>query len=659
MPDQNLTVVDSQPLPTPELSVVKSEPTADQLKAAHSDFQGMISDFRDKHPVASQFVLGIPDAIQGIGAGVVGTGVGAYDLARKIPGASSILPEPSADLRAATVAPPSVGGWLGKALEQGAEFMIPGAIEGDALRSIPAIGRIAAEAANAGGVAALQSGGDPTAMGLAAATGGVLGGIGEGAQALVNKGITPALTAAPRPLSQDAIALAQREGIPLNQGALGGSRAVQSAERLLGNTVAPDQYEALTAAQQKGQNAFADKMASGMSVSPYQAGQGTLDKIIKYGADRTSLGRQAYSDLEAIQNDPANLRSVPTGTQPSRLFGPGNSGQLTQTPVMEDIALPVDMRPAKASLKPIYDELSTRLTPAQRQYSPSLQAIKNILDDKDFVPASAADDNLSALKAIQRENGPSPKAKFLVARTIDAVSPAVDKAVAQAGPDAVKALQDGRAAWADKYKAIDLIKDIGGSAKGDSGQVAIADHLTTPRDARFPDLKRVLDVAPDAKEDIGKYAMAKVFGKSLENDGQYTSPATAANNWNRLGDKTKAALFEPEHIKDIDSFMELSKRLAENPNSSGSGLISALKDAGIGIMTANPKTGAAFGVGRQLAKVLYNPEGATALNQFLKAAPGSQERSIAGSIVRSVAEEAAGKIATPDDGVIRATISKP
>jgi hypothetical protein len=659
MPDQNLTVVDSQPLPTPALSVVKSEPTPEQLNAAHGDFQNMISDFREKHPIASQFVLGVPDLVGGIGSGVVSTGLGAYDLARKIPGASSVLPEPSASLRDAAVAPPSLLGKAGKFLEQGAEFMIPGAIEADAAKALPAIGRVAAEAANAGGVAALQSGGDPNAMAWAAGTGGLMSGVGEGAGALVRKGLTPALTAAPRPLSQEAIALAQKEGIPLNQGALGGSRAVQSTERLLGNTVAPDQYEALTAAQQQGQNAVADRMASGMSVSPYQAGQGTLDKIIKFGADRSALGRQAYSDLEAIENDPKNLKSVPTGTQPSRLYGPGNSGQLVQTPVNENIALPVDMRPAKANLKPIYDELSTRLTPAQRQYSPSLQAIKNILEDKDFVSASAADDNLSALKAIQREDGPSPKAKFLVARTIDAVSPAVDKAVSSAGPDAVQALQDGRAAWTDRYKAQDLIKDIGGSAKGDSGQVAVADHLTTPRDARYPDLKRVLDLAPEAKDDIGKYAMAKVFGKSLENEGQYTSPASAANNWNRLGDKTKAALFDPEHIKDVDSFMELSKRLAENPNTSGSGLISALKDAGIGILTANPKTGAAFGVGRQLAKVLYNPEGATALNALLKAPAGSQERSIAASVVKSIAEETAGKAATPDDGVIRATISKP
>jgi hypothetical protein len=79
------------------------------------------------------------------------------------------------------------------------------------------------------------------------------------------------------------------------------------------------------------------------------------------------------------------------------------NGNPVMTPVTQDVALPYDFRGVKQALKPIADEMQQQITPGQQQYSKALLAIRNILDGPDVVSASTADQNLSALKAIQRE----------------------------------------------------------------------------------------------------------------------------------------------------------------------------------------------------------------------------------------------------------------
>lgn len=628
---------------------------------ASSDFQSTIKDFRAKYPFWSQVALAVPDALGGIGSGAVGTGVGAYNLARKIPGMDSVLPPVSKNIQAATVPPPSVMGTVGNFAEHAAEFLAPGAIEGEALAKLPTAARIAGQVANDVGVTALQSGGDPTAMATAGATSGAMGAAGAAVGPLIRGTIGKVLKAAPSPLSQDAVDLAAREGIPVNQGAAGGSKTVQRAEQILGTTVAADKYENLIKGQQEGMNATADKLANGMTVTPFQAGQGTLGKLIDFSKDRAMQSSNAYDALAAIEADPKNIKSIPVGQKP--MMGQNGqpmldaSGNPLSTAITKNIALPVDISAAKAKLQPIRDLIMQELPVGQQQYSKGLHAIQQILDGPDVQPASIVDRNLSAIKQIERE-AVTPKTKFLANRALDALSPQVDKAVAAGGPDATKALQAGRSLWKDQAQTLDLIDSIGGNAKGTDGQVAVSDHLLTPRDANYPDLQRVLKVAPGARRDLADAAMGKVFGKSLENEGAYTSPARAADTWNRIGDQTKAALFEPQHVKDVDAFMSLSKRLSANPNPSGSGAVVAMVQAGLASI-AHPAAGvSAVAFGRPLAKVLFDPEGASALNALIKAKPGSQDQYIATSILKAMTQTSAEKISASDQQPIQASITK-
>lgn len=119
------------------------------------------------------------DLLRGVGAGAISTGVGAYNLARKIPGAENVLPPVDDFWKGAAQAPDSLGGKVGKFGEQAAEMMIPMSRVAKITDALPAAVRIGADALTAGGIAGVQSGGDPSAAATAALTQGALGAGGE------------------------------------------------------------------------------------------------------------------------------------------------------------------------------------------------------------------------------------------------------------------------------------------------------------------------------------------------------------------------------------------------------------------------------------------------------------------------------------------------
>jgi hypothetical protein len=113
----------------------------------------------------------VSNALAGAGAGVISTGVGAYNLARKIPGAAAILPAPNTYVQALTQAPAGPLGSTGKFLEQAAEFAVPAGIAADLTRGAGLAARVVTQALAGGGVSAVQSGGNPASIVTGAALG--------------------------------------------------------------------------------------------------------------------------------------------------------------------------------------------------------------------------------------------------------------------------------------------------------------------------------------------------------------------------------------------------------------------------------------------------------------------------------------------------------
>jgi hypothetical protein len=546
----------------------------------------------------------ISDTLAGIGAGVISTGVGAYNLARKIPGVDQVLPAPSPAVQAATQAPPGFFGGAGKFAEQTGEFALPMSKVAKAAELLPAVARVGAEAATAGGVAGVQTGGNPSAMAGTAATTGLLGGLGAMIPAGAKAALTRALASGMRPLSQAARDIAEKYGIPLDFGTSTGSQTAIAAGKVLGRTVAPDLYEPIVEARQAGLNTGASDIAGSYAIDKYEAGQNTINKMLSVAEDRKNTAQAEHANIAAHEADPANVQNVQVGMKPNPTMDPS---QPDTVPDMKPIGLPVDIRPTKAALSPLADEISRRMTPAALQANPGYAAIKNILSRPDALPASVAEADLGYLKSILRDS-PSAQARRIAHTAVDSLSQQIEDAVSQAGPDALNSLHNARSSWAEKSAIEETLGSLtNGDISGKTGQVDLVNKLTLPNDKSLPQLKQVLAVAPDAADEIGEaYLTNRVFQKASQQGNNFTNPTEAKNLFNQLGPRTRDALFTPQEQENLNGFLELAKRVTENPNPPNTGIINAMVK--MGALVSHPIAGGThFVLGRNLAKILYDP----------------------------------------------------
>jgi hypothetical protein len=614
--------------------------TDDQIRSAlngHAVEKGTHpQSFAEKIGIKNALLAAPFDALEGVGAGVMSTVRGASQIAHKVIPA---IPEVPAEY---AQAPDSLAGKAGKFAEQAGEFAIPGGLAAKASKGMGLLARAGAEGLAAGSVSALQTGGDPKAAAagaLAGAAGPAVGAAVRGAsRAIVVPAMDRLISESPRPLSDAAKGLAQRYGVPLTRGMEGGSKTTQAIEKTLGHTVAPDIYEPIIQEGQQGVRRMANDLTGNFAVDKFAAGDNTVQRILKVAEKHNSAAQQAYGTLEAIEADPANLKTITTGMKPSAVLDA--SGSPAMTPVTERVAVPVDVSEGKKQLLPIRDFIKQQLPVAQQQYSKGLHAIEQFIAGPNVVPASVAEANLSALKQIQRE-AVDGRVKALAGKVITSLSPAVDRAVAEAGPDAVEALRVGRQSWKAGAQALDVVDSLSGDVTGKTGQVTASQRLLKPGDASYPLIKKVLDIAPDSADDLGKSLLGQIFSKA--ENGDVTNALTASNLWNRIGTRTKAALYTPEHMKDITAALELARRVNENPNPSGTGIINSLLKLGV-LVTHPVGGGASIAAGRGLAKLLYEPEGAAALKVVLRGGPPAsigKAMSIISGIAAKSAESAA------------------
>ena len=422
----------------------------------------------------------------------------------------------------------------------------------------------------------------------------------------------------PRPLSPGATALAADLDVPLTRGMQGGSKTVQAAEKMLGHSVAPDLYEPLVQSAQQGVTAGAKNAAGGFATDRFTAGQNVLDSMLKEAQGHEDTAQTEYGNLRTAEADPENARTVQVGMKANPSQDPGAPERI---PDMQPVAMPTDIRPFKQAVAPFVDEVMRRMTPAQRNTDPGLSALQNILTRPDALPVSVAEADLGYLKDIQRSDA-TPQAKRLATIGANALQPAIDSAVSIAGPDAVRSLQTARGSWAARSSILDQVKGLANDTTGRTGQVLLANKLLQPADASYPALEQVLNVAPGAAQDLGKaYLTERVFKKVSQEGADFTNPTQAQNVWNQIGPRTKAALYTPDQITGMNDLLELAKRVAENPNPSGTGIINTLLK--MGVMLSHPVGGVAgFAIGRSVAKLLYYPDGMNALKTAV-AQPGT------------------------------------
>ena len=439
------------------------------------------------------------------------------------------------------------------------------------------------------------------------------------------------------PVEAAAVKFGQAQGIPVDAATATGNPAVQGiqalADRSLGGTLIAERAKA---AQQSALARTGESLASRAhptAVTAEQAGESVRTAIQAKIDQLHAAANDAYGDLRDIER--SNAVNVQTGTRSVDTGVLDASGKpiVRTTPVTETVTLPVQMGPVKAALKPIYDQLLKTMPIAQQQASKGLLAIKNIVEGPDVMSASAADQSLSAIKSVAREaDNPALRnvSQGLAAKAVGDLDIAVRKAVAQGGPDAVAALERGRALTRAKYQAADVLDTLSKEPVGTFNQA------TWAKDAGIARLRQVAREAPAAMAQIGRAYLDNLLEKATGRGG-FQGGASLLSSWEKLGPQTKAILFkDPGLVSDLDKFFLLAKKIAENPNPSGSAHLASLGAQAAGLFTFPLTTGAAeLGAGT-VSALMHSRAGVQLLTRGLamRSAPAIARAATGAQLVR-------------------------
>lgn len=307
-------------------------------------------------------VEGALDFLAGVGSGLVSSAAGLADIlvpdvvqpeamTKAIQGARDYAQQ----VREAS-APASAG----QSLEQFAEYFVPvpGTKKLDLMqKGAKGIVRRAAtsaarDALQAGGIAAVQSAGDPASVATAGLAGGAVGAAAGAAKGAISK--VAQLTEDVDPARAAAAQFGAREGIPVDPATRTGSPFLRHAKKFLtagpkapvAEELAQKQSEAFAAAGER----LVERAAKGRDVvSPAHTGQSVVGKLHGLLDQFAEVADQQWNGFRAA------LRV---------------SGQ----------TITVDRTPLINGLRPIYEKLSRTLTPAQKELSPAYKYLEEIME---------------------------------------------------------------------------------------------------------------------------------------------------------------------------------------------------------------------------------------------------------------------------------------
>ncbi|HXI43893.1 MAG TPA: hypothetical protein VNH83_28180 [Bryobacteraceae bacterium] len=607
----------------------------------------------------------------------------------------------------------------------------------------------------------------------------------------------PALATNPNPAEAAAVEFAQERGVPVDAGLATGNKYVQGAQALADKTTLPGAVISgrARAAQAAGMEKLGGELAGEAHAEPQvpesageathaavrQAAETEARALAQEGQDiaaqvhpepqspetagkavsgsltnRISALRNsadsAYDAFRELEQDPKNLKDVQTGTKITTKqvptgeedsFGmPTYGEQEIRTPIAEKMAIPTDVRGIKADLAPMLQDMEKWMEPARRNASAGYQAIKSIVNGPDFIPASQAEKGLGGLKALAREapsedlaNVSQGIGKNLAGRLQKQIDAAVQHT---AGPEALKALQEGRASHAQKMEVADVLdslrkepvqafnqstmagdagieklREIAQAAPGEiprigrawldhqmasasqvpgrfdgemftdawhklgpetqkilfgknaraienfanrsatGGVAQVFDRLkaepvqvfkqaTMANDAGIDQLRSIARIAPEEMPKIGRAFLDELLSKATA-EGGFQRGASLFSDWKRLGPQTKALLFDrPGLVDSLDKFFLVAKRLADNPNPSGTATLGTQAAGGL-LMGTNPLLGTLQQIGGgSLSALFRNPTVIKLLTKGLEIPlrPGEMARL-----------ETAAKAAAVDSGV--------
>jgi hypothetical protein len=350
-----------------------------------------------------------------------------------------------------------------------------------------------------------------------------------------------------------------------------------------------------------GQQVASATLGGSMVATPARAAQSgqmrrvageLMDEVAPTGASRADAGRSLqsslegrkgaleqsariqYGELDKLEKLPKNQSNVQVGTREvkSGVIDANGNPVVTQVPITEKMAFPTDVRPLKEWAQPILDKLKQRYNPADpesaKNIGQQMKSLQSIVDGPDYKPASVAEKDLSAVKALRRNADVETEATMRGAQELDMLQQSIDDAVSK-DPAAIKALQSGRAKWAAKSE----VEEIIGKLREEPAQAF--EQTSWRKDNGIEFLKRMQKEVPGEMKNLGRAWLEDTFAKSMAEDGLSGGKGLLAK-WESLGPETKLVLFDnPAMVKNLDDFFRLAKRIDSPLNTSGTAAATA------------------------------------------------------------------------------------
>jgi hypothetical protein len=233
------------------------------------------------------------------------------------------------------------------------------------------------------------------------------------------------------------------------------------------------------------------------------------------------------------------------------------------------------------------------------------------------------------MKALAREGEGrnAGMAKLIVKQLQDQV----DKAVGAANdPRALQALKEGRSLTADAYGVKGILKQLHDEPVQAFGQ------MTWAKDAGIERLRQVAQEAPAEMPKVGRAWLEDLFTKA-QAEGGFGGADGMYRKWQTLGPETKKIIFQndPGLVGDLDKFFLGAKKLAENPNPSGSAVLAVATGSGTLIVT-QPMTGIPLAIGAgALSKMMHTRAGVQLLTNGMRMPLSAPARAVmAGQILK-------------------------
>jgi hypothetical protein len=381
------------------------------------------------------------------------------------------------------------------------------------------------------------------------------------------------------PAVNDAVQFGLREGVPVDVATATDSRFLRGTQRLAEESMLGSGIGAKArAAQADALTATGERLAGRThptAVTAEQAGQAVRDAVSGRATRYAAAADAAYGRLRAL---------------------------LAKTPIDVDVAA------TKQALQPIYEALKreAELVPfiSGSQKGRAYVMLDRLMQAPDVAPLSVADAALGELKGLARVDDAFRRTagQGIAAEAVTNLEQAVRTAARQGGPDVFRALMEGRAATVNKFKTIDVLDQLA------TEPVGVFNQATWAKDAGIARLRELARVAPQEMAHIGRAWLENALAKATAEGGFGRAQGLLAD-WQKLGPQTKQLLFrDAAHIKDLDHFFLLAKKLAENPNPSGSAL-TMFKGGELAGLLSFSGPGAAYTLSMPvLAKLLLSPK---------------------------------------------------